>query len=147
LAAAHALAAIALQPPQSLWGDHRSSSLDEQNADTKTEREKMTWKNLINPLAVTTRRRVVASAILYGLSLSIRFTSAAGEEVEIPAQSVQRTSSVISIMTGNRTQLSYQDWSANSAHPVVFRYGWPPRSAGCRATCELPASMPGCAAP
>jgi hypothetical protein len=99
---------------------------------TPTPREtekKMAW-NLINPLAITTRRRVIASAVLYGLSLSIRFTSAAGEEVEIPALSVQRTSPVISIMTGNRAQLPYQDWSPKSAHPIVFRHGWQP---GCAA--------------
>jgi hypothetical protein len=105
------------------------------------------WKNLINPLAITARRRVVASAIMYGLSLSIRFTSATGEEVQIPAQSVQMTSPVISIMTRNWAQLPYQDWSPKSAHPIVFRDGWPPGSGGCRSACESPASMPGCAPP
>jgi hypothetical protein len=104
----------------------------------------MTWKHLVNPLAITTRRRVIASAVLYGLSLSIRFTSAAGEEVELPAQSVQRASPVISIMTTNRAQLPYQDWSANSTYPIVFRSGWLPGFRGCRATCESPA---GCAPP
>ncbi|MEH2534172.1 hypothetical protein V1277_006532 [Bradyrhizobium sp. AZCC 1588] len=95
----------------------------------------MAWKNLVSPFAVASRRRVVASAIIYGLSLAVRFTSAAGEEVEIP-QSAQRAPSVISIMARNGAQPPYQDWRTNSAPPIVFRHGWWPGS-----------SPPGCAAP
>ena len=86
----------------------------------------MAWKNLVSPLAVTTRRRVVASAILYGLSLSIRFTSATGEEVQIPPQSVQRSHPVISLMARSGAQLPYQDWGSRAAQPIVYRHGWPP---------------------
>ena len=111
----------------------------------------MAWKNLIGPCAITSRRRVVASALLYGLSLSVRFTSAAGEEVEIPAQSVQRTNPVISIMARNgAAQLPYQDWSPRSAQPIAFRQGSPLSSRSCRAACEssMPmSSIPGCASP
>ena len=89
----------------------------------------MIWKN---PLAITSRRRVVASAVIYGLSLAVRFTSATGEEVEIPAQSPQRARPMTSIMTRNDAQLPYQDWRAMSAQPIVFRQGRPPGSAtGC----------------
>ena len=93
----------------------------------------MIWKNFVNPLSITSRRRVVASTVMYGLSLAVRFTSAAGEEVEIPVRSVQRTHSVISIMTGDGALLPYQDWGPKSAQPIVFRHGWPPSSAtlGC----------------
>jgi hypothetical protein len=66
---------------------------------------------------------------LYGLSLSVRFTSAAGEEVEIPAQSPQGAHPMISIMARNSVQLPYQDWGPKSAQPIVFRHGWPPSSA------------------
>ena len=110
----------------------------------------MAWKNLIGPCAITSRRRVVASALMYGLSLSVRFTSATGEEVEIPVQSVQRTNPVISIMARNGAQLPYQDWSPRSAQPIAFRQGWPLSSGGCRAACESPmpiSSMPGCVSP
>jgi hypothetical protein len=96
----------------------------------------MTWKNFVTPLAVKSRRRVVASAFVYGLSLAVRFTSAAGEEVEIPAQSPQRAHPVMSIMSGNGAQLPYQDWGPKSAQPIVFRQGWPPRPA-----------TPGCTSP
>jgi hypothetical protein len=96
----------------------------------------MIWKNFVTPLAIKSRRRVVASAFVYGLSLAVRFTSAAGEEVEIPAQSPQRAHPVMSIMTGNDAQLPYRDWGPKSAQPIVFRQGWPPRPA-----------TPGCTSP
>jgi hypothetical protein len=85
----------------------------------------MAWKNLGTPFAIASRRRVVASTIIYGLSLAVRFTSAAGEEVEIPAQSAQRTHPVISIMAGNGAQLPYQDWRPRSSQPIGLRNGWP----------------------
>ncbi len=96
----------------------------------------MIWKNFVTPLAITSRRRVVAPAVIYGLSLAVRFTSATGEEVAIPAQSAQRAHPLISIMTRDDAQLPYQDWSPKSAQPIVFRRGWPPGSA-----------TPGCIAP
>jgi hypothetical protein len=96
----------------------------------------MIWKSIGRPRAIAPRRRLVATALVYGLSLAVRFTSAAGEEVEIPAQSPQRAHPMISIMTRNDAQLPYQDWTPKSAQPIVFRHGWPPSSA-----------MPGCVSP
>jgi hypothetical protein len=93
-------------------------------------------ENFISKLAITPRRRVVISAVIYGLSLAVRFTSATGEELEIPAQSPQRAHPRISIMTRIDTRLPYQDWSPKSAQPVVFRHGWSPGSATPR--CPLP---------
>jgi hypothetical protein len=110
----------------------------------------MIWKNFVNRLAITSRRKGVATALVYGLSLAVRFTSATGEEVEIPARSVQRTNPVISIMARNGAQLPYQDWSPRSAQPIAFRQGWSLSSGGCRAACESPmpmSSMPGCVSP
>ena len=93
----------------------------------------MIWKNFVNRLAITSRRRGLATAVVYGLSLAVRFTSATGEEMEIPAQSAQRAHPMISIMTRDDAQLPYQDWGSKSAQPIVFRHGWPPSSAtpGC----------------
>ena len=88
----------------------------------------MTPKTFINLLAIVPRRRVLASTIVYGLSLAVRFTSATGEEVEIPAQSVQRTNPAISIMTNDRAQLPYADWGPNAAQPIFFRHRWPQRA-------------------
>lgn len=83
----------------------------------------MTWK--IKPLAIRSRPKIAASAVLYGLSLAVRFTSAAGEEVEIPTQSLQRAHPMMSVLTRNDAQLPYQDWGPKSAQPIVFRHGWP----------------------
>jgi len=90
----------------------------------------MAWKNFISLPAINLRRRVIATALVYGLSLAVRFTSAAGEAVEIPAPSVQRTNPVISIMTKDGAQLPYRDWGP--AQPIVFRHGWPLSSEDCR---------------
>ena len=54
----------------------------------------MIWKNIVRTTA--SRRRFVATTLVYGLSLSVRFTSATGEEVEIPAQSLQRSRPMVS---------------------------------------------------
>lgn len=95
----------------------------------------MTWKSLAS-LAIKSRRRVVAPAVFYGLSLAVRFTSAAGKEVEIPPQPAQRTHPVISIMTVDGAHLPHLDCGTKPAQPILLRHGWPPRS-----------SPPGCVAP
>ena len=130
LAEARALTAISLQVRQSLWGSCKFGSLEHYGANMRG-RHTMVWKNFVNRLAITPRRRGLATALVYGLSLAVRFTSAAGEEVEIPARSVQRTHPAISIMTKG-AQLPYQDWAPNSAHPIVFRHDWPLSSGSCR---------------
>ena len=78
----------------------------------------MSW-NFVSSLAIAPRRRLVATAIVYGLSLAIRFTSATGEQVEIPAQSLQGINPVTSITTRDGAQLPYADWGPNSARPLV----------------------------
>jgi len=93
----------------------------------------MIWKNIVGPLGIAPRRRFVATTLVYGLSLAVRFTSATGEQVEIPAQSMQRTKPVTSIMTGASPRLPYEDWAANADQPIVFRTGWSLGIAGCRA--------------
>jgi hypothetical protein len=84
----------------------------------------VTCKNFVSLLAIAARRRGVATAFMYGLSLAIRFTSATGEEVEIPPQSMQRADPVISIMTKDGVQLAYAEWSPNTAQPIFLRHDW-----------------------
>ena len=98
----------------------------------------MIWNNFVNRLAVTSRRKCLTTALVYGLSLSVRFTSATGEEMEIPAHSPQRAHPMISIMTRNDAQLPYQDWGSKSAQPIVFRHGWSPSSATLASQLERP---------
>ena len=107
----------------------------------------MIWKSIVGPPAIAPRRRFVATALVYGLSLSVRFTSAAGEEVEIQVHSVQRTDPVISVLSSNDAQLPYQDWSPRAAQPTALRQGWPLSSGGCRTSSMPISSMPGCVSP
>ncbi|WGS26729.1 hypothetical protein [Bradyrhizobium sp. ISRA464] len=96
----------------------------------------MIWKNFVSFPAVSPRRRLVATAIVYGLSLAVRFTSATGEEVEIPPRSLQRTNPAMSIMTNDRAPLPYADWGGpNAAEPIFFRRHWTLRASS---SCPAP---------
>ena len=87
----------------------------------------MTSKTLLSSFAIPPRRRLVATTIVYGLSLAIRFTSATGEEVELPVRSLQMTNLTMSIMTNDSAQLSYADWGGpNATEPIFFRRRRPP---------------------
>ena len=98
----------------------------------------MTSKTFVSRFAIPPRRRLVATTIVYGLSLAVRFTSATGEEVEIPPQSLQRTNLAVSIMAHDGTQLPYADWGRpTAAEPIFFRNGWPLR-ASLIASCPTP---------
>ena len=88
----------------------------------------MTWKNFINRRMIAPRRRGFAAATLYGLSLAVRFTSATGEEVEIPAHAIHPAYPVVSIINRDGPGLPYQDWGPRAAQSVVFRQGWPQSS-------------------
>ena len=85
----------------------------------------MTWKRLASPLAIKSRRRAVAPAVFYGLSLAVRFTSAAGEEVEVAPHFMQTPHRLVSMMTGAGSGLPYQDWSPKASAPAASRYSWP----------------------
>ena len=88
----------------------------------------MTWKHFINERMIASRRRGFATATLYGLSLAIRFTSATGEEVEIPAHDLYSAHKLVSIMRRDGSGLPYQDWGPQADQSVVFRQGRPPSS-------------------
>ena len=90
----------------------------------------MMWKHFAGPRATTSRRRVVASAVMYGLSLTVRFTSATGEEIEISPQAVQ-SANPVSIMF-------YKDWPTKPAPPIGFHRDQLLGSRGCQATCDRP---------
>jgi len=107
----------------------------------------MAWKNLVGPHAITSRRRVVASALMYGLSLTVRFTSATGEETE--TQAAQNAHPMLSIMIKDGVPLA-RNWPPKPVHAIVFQGGQSLRSNSCRAACERPTPMqlmPGCSPP
>ena len=85
----------------------------------------MIGKNFVSRLAIAPPRRGLVTAVIYGLSLSVRFTSAAGEEVEIPLPSAQRAHPLNSILARDSSRLPYQDWGHKFVQPIVFRQGWP----------------------
>lgn len=102
----------------------------------------MVWKHFTGPRAITSRRRVVASAVMYGLSLTVRFTSATGEEIEVAPQAVQNANPV--------SILFYKDWPTKPALPVGFHRDRLLGSRGCQAACERPmplSIMSNCAVP
>jgi hypothetical protein len=93
----------------------------------------MIGKSFVSRLAIPTRRRGLATAVVNGLSLAVRFTSATGEEVEIPPQYVQRAHPPVSILATDSSRLPYQDWDLRPAQPIIFRQSRPQGSppAGC----------------
>ena len=105
----------------------------------------MAWKNVIGPHAITSRRRAIASALIYGLSLTVRFTSPTGGETENPAQAGQGVSPMSSIVINAGGQL-FGNWP-KPAHSIVFQGGWQLNSRSCRAACERPMPLLDCSAP
>jgi hypothetical protein len=103
----------------------------------------MNWKRCVALLAIVPRQRIIATALVYGLSLSVRFTSATGEQVEIP------TLATASIMTSDETPRSYNGWPLRPTEPIALQLGWPLAPRRCQAACERPTSvalMPNCGA-
>jgi hypothetical protein len=80
----------------------------------------MACKTCVTPLAIPLRRRVVAMALVYGLSLTVRSISAADDETGNPAQAAEG-SLLRSIMIRGAPAFS-GDWSAMPSRPVVFRH-------------------------
>jgi hypothetical protein len=104
----------------------------------------MTWKHFVSSLAIAQRRRVVATALVYGLSLSVRFTSATGEQVEVPSLAAA------SIMVRDDTPTSYNGWPLRPTEPIALQLGWPLVPRRCHAACERQTPMaiaPTCGAP
>jgi hypothetical protein len=102
----------------------------------------MAWKHCIALLDIVPRRRIIATALVYGLSLSVRFTSATGEEVEIP------TPATTSIVTRDGAPLLPDGWSFRSRDPIALQFGRSMASRGCHPSCERPTILtPDCGAP
>lgn len=102
----------------------------------------MAWKDFGSSLAITRRRRVVATALMYGLTLTIRFTSATSEDAEAQAQASQGANAMTSVMINDAAQSLYRDWLPGVAQPISLRRGSLSSASGCRAGCESPTRMP-----
>lgn len=102
----------------------------------------MAWKHSVALLALVPRRRVIATALVYGLSLSVRFTSATGEEVEIP--SLAKTP----VVMRDGAPILRDGWPLRPSEPIALQFGRPMVSRDCHASCERPMTLtPNCSAP
>jgi hypothetical protein len=99
----------------------------------------MAAKNFVNPHAIRPRRKIVATALVYGLSLAVRFTSAAGEETEVPPPAPRSAYPITSIMINDGGRTFYKDWP-RPAQPIAFRNR--ALSLGCSAVCGGPMPSP-----
>jgi hypothetical protein len=109
----------------------------------------MAWKNFVGPLAIRPRGKVGTTALVYGLSLAVRFISAAGVETEIPPQAAQGTNAMTSVVISDGGQICWRNWPSRPAQPLSFRNG-ALGSRGCRAACENTVALPlmsNCSAP
>ncbi|GLR84098.1 hypothetical protein [Bradyrhizobium iriomotense] len=90
----------------------------------------MTMKNFVCLAAIAPRRRLIGTALVYGLSLSVRFISATGEQVEVPSQAI------MSIMTKNDTPIVHDGGPLKPAQPLALQLGGPLALQSCHAACE-----------
>ena len=85
----------------------------------------MAWNNSVSRLATTSRRKVLASALIYATSLTVRSSSATGKEKDSSTFPAQKTDPMTSVTTKDGVQIFYKDWGPKSAQPIVFHHGWP----------------------
>jgi len=85
----------------------------------------MAWNNSVSQLATTSRRKVLASALIYATSLTVRSSSATGKEKDSSTFPAQRTDPMTSVTTRDGVQIFYKDWGPKTARPIVFHHGWP----------------------
>jgi hypothetical protein len=111
----------------------------------------MIWKTFVSQIVIRSRKKAIATALVYGLSLAVRYTSATGEVIEVQPQSSQNTNGAFFSVINDAFRFPYRDWRASTAQPIVFRHGSGPLSSGgCHPECDLslPApSKPSCLAP
>jgi non-heme chloroperoxidase len=85
----------------------------------------MAWTNSISRLANTSRRKVLATALMYGASMTVRSSSAAGEETKLTKYFPERNDPMTTVATKDGVQIFYKDWGPKTAQPIVFHHGWP----------------------
>jgi hypothetical protein len=106
-------------------GRLRTGSLDHRGAYANNRRtQTMAWKNFVSRPAIASRSRAIATTFMYALSVTVRFTTATGNETKIPAQSAHRTNPLIFIMTGDGLPISCKDQGPKSAQSTVFPGGF-----------------------
>jgi non-heme chloroperoxidase len=85
----------------------------------------MAWNVPLNQLANTSRRKVLATSVMSAISLSVRSSTATGEESNRSKSSAQWPDPMTSVTTKDGVRIFYKDWGPKSAQPIVFHHGWP----------------------
>ena len=85
----------------------------------------MFWTNSTSRLVNTSRRKVLATALMYGASMTVRSSSAAGEETKPAKHFPERNDPMTTVATKDGVQIFYKDWGPKTAQPIVFHHGWP----------------------
>jgi non-heme chloroperoxidase len=85
----------------------------------------MAWTNSISRFANTSRRNVLATALMYAASMTVRSSSAAGEEANSRSTLLKGTTPMTTVTTKDGVQIFYRDWGPKTAQPIVFHHGWP----------------------
>jgi non-heme chloroperoxidase len=85
----------------------------------------MFWTNSTSRVVNLSRRKLLATAPVYALSMTARSSSAAGEETTIPTYFQQKADPMNSVATNDGVQIFYKDWGPKTAQPIVFHHGWP----------------------
>lgn len=101
----------------------------------------MPWTSLVRPRAIISRRRFVANAIVYSLSLTVRFTSMSGSEIETSPSHARTTKPGSAIMIDDGAAI-FQWSSPRLAQPFAFHFGPPASPAEYRAIYEGLKPMP-----
>ncbi|WP_082813938.1 alpha/beta hydrolase [Bradyrhizobium sp. DOA1] len=85
----------------------------------------MPLKTSLCRLASTSRRNILATALLYTASLTVRSTSAVGRDAGPAVLSAGTKDDASFVTTSDGVQIFYKDWGPKSAQPIVFHHGWP----------------------
>lgn len=85
----------------------------------------MAWITSVNRLANTSRRKILATTLMYTASMTVRSTSAAGEETKASPRSTEGNGATTSVTTSDSVRIFYKDWGPKSAQPIFFHHGWP----------------------
>ena len=85
----------------------------------------MTRNHSLSRLAHISRRKVLATTLMYAISLTVRSTSATGKETEVATSPTRRIDPMTSVTTNDGVQIFYKDWGPKSAQPIMFHHGWP----------------------
>jgi len=97
----------------------------------------MALKTLAGQGAIPVRSRLVATTFIYALSVTVRFTTATGNEAKIPAQSVHLGNPLTLITTRDGAPVFCRDREPTSAWPIVFQ-----NPKFFRAPCARPTPIP-----